>query len=131
MPFTSATRSIRNYRFQTAFPVERRTETIDEHGLSVVTTKTIQGMRGVITAGGDNALRRGADEQHMTKVLSVVTQFPLRGPAPGFQADVIQYRGDRFVVTQLDDYVAWGAGWVQATCESMDTVDKAPAKEGC
>jgi hypothetical protein len=128
MAFTNATRAIRNPRFRNPFVVERRAETVGDDGFVSTSTRKYP-TNGVITAGGGGDLERGQDEQHMPKVLSVVTQFRLQGPAPGFQPDIIEFRGSRFVIVQLDDETQWGSGWVQAICHSIKHVDVAPGSD--
>lgn len=125
MPFTSVTRAISNPRFQSAFTVERRSETVGNDGFAVLTPTPIAA-KGVICSASPSDLERLPDEQHMGRSHSIVTRFRLQGPSPGKQADVVIYRGNRFLVVSVDDYTEWGSGWVQAIVTSMNHIDTAP-----
>lgn len=119
------THVVRSPRLSQVFTVNRRAETVDNTGTVNIAVTQSQA-RGVISAGSKNDLEVGADQQSMTKSISVVTQFRLQGPSPGFQPDVITWRGDNFKVTRVEDYSSYGEGWVQAEAESYDWVDQPP-----
>jgi galactose-6-phosphate isomerase len=126
MPQLDVTDILLDPEFAERFTVLRRTEIVTSFGKSVVTSQELSAI-GVITAGPDDRLTREADYQAMTKSIVIVTKFPLRGPAPGFQADIILWHGDKFLISLLDDYSGYGPGFVQANADSIDTVDIAPA----
>lgn len=102
--------------------VLRRTQTIGINGRVAVAVKNIP-IDGIVTAGSGNNLQRLEDQQHMIKRITVHTMFRLRGPALGFQPDIVQWHGDNFVVTEIDDHSAYGAGFISATCASTDPLD--------
>ena len=106
------------------FTVNRRTETISSKGRSVTTPTVIENVVGVVCAAHGNDLKRLDDSQLMGRHISIVTKFRLIGPAPGFQADTIIWKGDTFVVQSLDPYPQYGEGFVQAIAGSMDMTDQ-------
>lgn len=113
-----------------SFSVVRRVETVNGYGESTVATNTISPVYGVVTAGDDNKNKRGADEQHADKSITVITAFRLQGPAQvggtGYQPDVVIWGGDSYIVNSVDDYSHYAAGFVQAKCSSIDSVDAPP-----
>lgn len=115
----------RSSRLAQPLTINRRQEVVDQHG-EVTTILTVYNSFGVVTAGPNNSLMMDAEQQHMPKSISVVTPFKLRGPAPGYQPDIITWQGDNFKITKIEDYTPYGEGWVQAEAESFDWVDKAP-----
>jgi hypothetical protein len=55
-----------------------------------------------------------------------VTKFRLQGPSLGFQPDTVIWRGNEFIVRAIDDYSAYGAGFVQALASSVEVLDRPP-----
>jgi len=110
--------------FTDAFNIKRRTETVGTDGRVLVGTTTTAS-RGVVTMAGPNDLARLDDAQRMWRVISVVTAANLRGAVNGYQPDVIQWRGDDFIVASIDNYPQFGRGFTQAICVGMDLVDAA------
>lgn len=124
MPGLDVTDAVSESSFQDSFTVERRAEGMSKGRAS--TSMTTFRPNGVVAPAGNNDLERLPDDQRMMKTLVVVTQFRLRGPAPGFQPDVIVWEGDRFVVAQVEDFSGYGQGFIKAICTSMDSVDQPP-----
>ena len=86
--------------FSDDFQVLRRAETIDALGRST-TAQVIASARGTIYPTGDNSLVRQDDYEAGKRTLTIVTPYRLQGPAPGFQPDLILYRGNQYVVSPL------------------------------
>lgn len=87
-----------------------------------------------VVNSGVSELMRAQDQQNMPNKVSVHTLFRLTGPAKDatnaqFQPDIIVWRGDFYVVTSLDDYSKYGAGFVRADCASIDSIDSPPGTE--
>lgn len=106
------------------FTVERRVETVGSNGRSTTSVTAFSGL-GVVTSAGPNDLARLDDSQRMGRVISIVTAANLRGAVNGYQPDVIQWRGNRFVIATIDNYPQFGSGFTQAICVGMDLVDAA------
>jgi hypothetical protein len=118
--------------FTDTFQVQRRLETVDINGRSTTRTSTSNTF-GVVTAASPNDLSRLPDADVYHRVLSVVTQFKLRGETAdgsgsNWKPDLIVWRGNSYIVKEVDLYPQFGAGFVQAICASEDLVDM-PATE--
>lgn len=109
--------------FTSAFSVERRTETISTKGRSQISTQVFTGVIGAVTATSPNDLARLEDYQITQRAITIVTKFRLQGEVTGKQPDVINWRGDRYVVKHIDYYPQFGNGFIQADCVSMDITD--------
>lgn len=107
------------------FNVRRRLETVDIHGRSIVAETVFPQVVGVVTAISPSDLDRREDYQAMSRSISVVCRFRLRGETEGNQPDVVVWRGDNFIVKHVDLYPQFGRGFIQAECSSMDRVDVA------
>jgi hypothetical protein len=107
------------------FSVIQRTETANSFGESTLTETQTDNVVGVVVPGS-GTLTREDDHQSLTKTISVVTTFRLQGPSPGFQADIVVWKGSRYLVTTLDDLTNYGAGHVEAECVSVNLVDPPP-----
>lgn len=127
-PWLDVTEVILSPEFMDAFTVIRRQETISNKGRSVVTLTPIS-VKGVITTPGPNALFREPEQQTMGHAILVVTKFRLRGPSKSggqsFQPDIVLFNGNHYVVTHLNEYSRYGAGFVEAQCEETDFIEQA------
>lgn len=113
-----------------SFTVIRRLETVSDFGRVVITETRIPAF-GQVTPTGDNSLVRAEAYQTQANTIKVITNFPLRGPAKDsagnqYQPDVVEWRGAPYVVRVLNDYSAFGVGFVEAECSSMALIDPAP-----
>ena len=125
MPLLDVTQIITDPDFADNFAVRRRTDVIDAHGRSVPTEQTFSPVIGVVTANSPSDLDRKEDYQTMSRSITVVTKFALRGETTNFQPDVIVWRGSNFLVKHVDLYPHFGAGFFQAECSSMSKTDGA------
>lgn len=108
------------------FLVLRRAQGVSGYGRAQISTAATFPTFGVVVASSPDNLDRGTDHQEMMKTIGITTQFRLRGPAPGYQPDLIQYRGVTYVVTSVGDYSAFLDGFVVATAQSINSVDVPP-----
>ena len=109
--------------FADKFNVRRRSETVDTHGRSTVAEQLFSQVVGVVTAISPSDLDRREDYQAMTRSISIVCQFRLRGETDGGQPDIVVWRGNNYIVKHIDPYPQFGRGFIQAECSSMDRVD--------
>jgi galactose-6-phosphate isomerase len=98
--------------------VERITETVDVHGRTHQTTVTDE-FEGVVTATSPDDLIRVPEAEYMNKTITIFTQYRLRGPGEGYDADVVQWHGSRFIVRAVDDFSGYGEGFVSAVCMAL------------
>ncbi|TWA71915.1 hypothetical protein FBZ84_101181 [Azospirillum baldaniorum] len=126
--------TLSTYIAGTEFAVIRRQEAVGGDGFSTVTPETIGPVYGSISPTGDNSLVRQQDFQTGAKTIKVITAFRLRGPSKeagaSYQPDLILWGGDHYVVRDLKDWTAFGAGFVEADCSSTDFIDSPPQEAG-
>ena len=107
----------------TSFVVVRRRSVTDTDGFENHLRQRVSAI-GSVYPTGDNSLVRSADEQLQSKTLTVVTQFPLRGASSldgaEWQPDLVYWRGDYFLVQNVEDFTQFGSGMVVAECTSFD-----------
>src|SRR5215831_6705851 len=94
--------------FSDTFQVIRRPETIDYHGRVDIIEAPPVAVLGTIYPTGDNSLVRQSDFERGSETYTCVTPFRLRQAGPGHQPDMILYRGDVFIVTEVEDYSQYG-----------------------
>lgn len=111
--------------FADDFPVKRRAESVGQNGRSELQVRDMKGV-GVICAASPSDLERLPEDQRMRRTISIVTQFRLQGPSPGYQADLVGWQGDFFVIVDIQPYTNYGAGFVQALASSMSSQDAPP-----
>lgn len=105
------------------FVVKRRPTGTNSHGRVETQPEIIPRVLGVVTVASPTDLERLDDNQRMGRNLSVVTKFRLRGPAQGFQPDIVLWYGNDYVVKDVQPYPQYGAGFIQAIVGSMDSMD--------
>jgi hypothetical protein len=110
---------LQNALTSSAFKIVRRQETVSTlTGRPIVTTTTINAA-GVVTQDG-NGLDRMADYDAGKRTIMVVTKAKIFWNVKGYKPDVVMWDGTAYVVRGLDNYSAYGAGFVQAMCSSID-----------
>ncbi len=105
------------------FVYYRQAESIDGNGRTVITPSAAINAIGVVTAASSNDLSRLEDYQMATRYMSIVTQAHLQMNAPGYQPDLIVWRGDNYIVKSCEPYPQFGPGFFQAIVASIDLVD--------
>jgi galactose-6-phosphate isomerase len=115
--------------------VVRREQEVNEQGEGVETDTTIQNVVASVTPTGDNSLVREEAFSAQAQAIRVITAFRLRGqtkdPSTGqsFLPDIVLWHRDSYVVRTVNDYTPYGAGFIEAECESID-YQQAPARWG-
>lgn len=110
------------------FNVNRRAESIDDNGRTVIATTVISAV-GAVYPTPPNDLVRTTDAGYANKSITVVTSFDLRMTSTGFQPDQVEWpvgSGDLYVVRMLNDYSRYGTGFVEAQCEAVGAQQMAP-----
>lgn len=113
------------------FTVIRRTETVNGFGETTISTATLTGV-GSVQATGDQSLARMEAFETQNDSIRVITPFRLRGAGKDnsgaiFQPDIVLYQGTHFIVRSINDYTAFGSGFVDAECIGIDFVDTVAA----
>lgn len=133
MPFLDVSSVLLDPQFADTYSVTRREQTVGNDGLVATSNTTVNNIVGVFTMASPNDLERLDDHQRMGRVMSLITQYRLRGPSltgsKQWQPDIITFLGDTFVVSTVEPYTRYGAGFVQAIITSIDAIDPAPGAE--
>jgi galactose-6-phosphate isomerase len=111
--------------FADMFQVLRRPETISQTGRSVTSQVTATAY-GTIVPTGDNSLVRQTDYELGRKTLTIYTTYRLQQAAPGYQPDLVLYRGNQYVVSSVEDFSAFGEGFIVAEVSSIIAIDTPP-----
>lgn len=118
----------------TGFTVIRRAETVGNNGRSTlvettITTDPVTGypIVGIINHAGSAEIIRRDDGTMMSRMIGIITSFRLRGPAPGFQPDIVLLEGTRYTISEVLPYTRYGSGFVEAVATSMNATDAPPA----
>lgn len=119
MPLLDVTEVLLDPDFMdTSLICRRNTQTIDNDGFTHNDSVTLP-FAGVVTVDRSLEARRMEAGQNIAGAILIVTQFRLTQGQPGVDADVVTYNGRDYRVTFVDQYVRYGAGFVQAHCELL------------
>lgn len=116
--------------FMDSFQVIRRNQAVNNYGRAQNTPQFTANAVGVVTPASAKQLERLPDMQYIGKALSIVTTYPIQGPTPGVDPDLIVWNGDNFVVQLLDDASNYGPGFVTVVCTSIDSTELPPQAPG-
>lgn len=125
MALLDVTEILLDAEFVDTFDVRRRQQIIDDHGRVVSNEVLFSDVVGVVTAISPSDLERKDDYDAMSRSISIVCKFHLRGETTGHQPDIVAWRGNNFLVKHVDPYPQFGAGFFQIECSSMDKTDGA------
>jgi hypothetical protein len=111
------------------FTVLRRLETVGEDGRVVLATQKLR-MIGHISPTAPNSLVRETAYQMQRSSITVITTYPLMGPARDngsrWQPDVVLWHTSFYVVAEVNDWSNWGRGFIEAHCTSMQSIESEP-----
>lgn len=106
--------------FADPFDLVRRTSTPNDFGENVL-TETPTSCVGSVQPGGGLARRLFPDvarPQDWVKIYAPVRMASASPTDPQAYADVVVFRGVRYVVKDVDDWMHFGAGYCRALCLS-------------
>ena len=113
--------------------VVRRAENVGSNGYDAPISTTYANVVATVIPGG-KSLKRDDAAQHAPAEIDVIMPIQqvnvaggslrLQGVAEGFQPDLVVWKGDSYVVRDVNDYTRLGMGWVEARCESYDSEDQ-------
>lgn len=132
MPRLNVNVAVNSLYLTDSFVVLRRLENVGSNGRSGLTTVAFGNVPGVVYPDGDNVLRRETDNQRSLQTITVVTRFMLRGASldgsgQNYQPDIVQWRGNSYVVENIEPYASYGAGFIEAACCMLDFAVLPPA----
>ncbi|MEE3504837.1 hypothetical protein QN399_00920 [Pseudomonas sp. 10C3] len=94
----------------------RTTETVGDNGRP--TTTTVRSVfAGVITSDSGDILERLAGGERKKGSITIHTIFQLTSGFDNVTADTVTWRGNEYVVSNVNDYAHFGRGFVSATCD--------------
>lgn len=100
----------------TGLVCERIAQTVNDDGMGVNTT-TLMPFAAVVTNDAGDILERIAVGERIKGNITIHTKFRLQDGADGLTADIVQWRGRRFTVTNVSDWSHFGRGFVAASCD--------------
>jgi|SRR5208337_833116 len=108
----------------TKFQVVRRIETISPFGEAILEMTTYNAI-GQVSPTSRNSLVREQAFSTQEKAIRVITNFKLTGASKDelsqtYQPDLIFWKNGYYIVSELEDYSQYGAGFVSADCASYD-----------
>lgn len=109
--------------FTDNYIIHRSVETISSNGRPVSTITGLPSF-GVVCMASAGDLKRYPELQMLERVLSIVTKTRLQSAVSGAQPDIIQWRGDNYVVKAIDPYPQYGQGFYQVIAASIDLMDQ-------
>jgi hypothetical protein len=95
--------------------VTRNAQTVGDDGNTVITSASTP-FYGVVTSLSGSVLHRVAEGEHISDTITIHTQFKLIDGQSGYDADIVNWQGLQWTVTNVNDYSTWGVGFVSATC---------------
>ena len=101
----------------------QRTEVINEFGEVEVKSSRSTIMAVITSPAQPGLMRTFADMQTYGDVIQVTTFSPLNSATTTGQPDQIIYKGQTFVVSITNDYLAFG--YMRAICKLVDLQEKA------
>jgi hypothetical protein len=112
------------------FVVIRRTQYIDDHGRTQIVPQNITAY-GAVYPSSPNDLERLPEGETITKAITIITHFRIRGPSRNSrgiqsQPDHINWHSTEFVVRDVNDYSGFGRGFVSVIAMSIQPVGPAP-----
>jgi hypothetical protein len=96
--------------------VTRSPQSIDADGFAVDNSSK-EPFSGIVTVDRSLEAQRRMSGQVITGAILIVTQHRLTAGQTGIDADIVTYQNRDYIVTSVDPYTAYGAGFVQAHCE--------------
>lgn len=115
--------------FQDTFTVTVNSGVIGAGGLDVETPSVPTQVCGIVVPGKSN-LRRGDDGSRVTAYIEIFTAYPLSAgyktnDATYRDADTIVWHSREFTVISVEDYSAFGPGFIKAGCDLLPLVPTA------
>jgi hypothetical protein len=133
MPLINQSVALTNPMSMDQFAVVRRQQVVGNNGRATFNTTNVPNLSGVVYPSTKNDLERFPNFQVAGKTITVITRYALRSESEAsgtdFAPDIVQWHGDNFLVKELEDWSAYGPGFVLAICSSTDLKDVPPTTE--
>lgn len=118
MPFLDVSDVLFDPDFCDAIELHRMTQSVSTNTGEATNTEAISTFYGVVTSDRGDVLRRMAAGEHIEGSIVIHSQTPLRdGGGLYASADEVVWANRRYVVTNVNDYSRFGAGFTAAICD--------------
>ncbi len=94
--------------------VFRRNTAIGSNGRQTITEIRTDNVNAIVQPASGDVVAKLPEGARIDGAMSVWTRYTLRAMATGVQPDEIEWRGRRYVVSTLNDFDNWGAGYTNA-----------------
>lgn len=101
----------------------RSVATVTATGRGTVTPGTPVPLRASVQPAPGKSRRSSPDASRVEQVIEVYTTTQLYAVTQGYAADVVLFRGQSYLVTDVENYDGWGQGYCVARCELMTFVE--------
>jgi len=120
MPSLNVTRVLFSREFRDRTLVRRRNvQTVDTHGRASNTPMDSPPFVGVVTNDQGDIMKRFPEGEYVTGSIMVHSKFPLTAGKDGIDADLVQWKGDWYTVTNISDWTTYGPGFTAALCTPL------------
>lgn len=104
--------------FADALVCERSVTTTGADGFATRQATTLPFI-GVVTSSGGDLLDRLAEGRQRHGSITIHTRTALYAGKDSTDADIVTYAGQRYTVTNVNDYSRYGRGFYAAECELL------------
>jgi hypothetical protein len=119
MPSLNVTRVLFSREFVDRTLVRRRnTQTVGDDGIATNATVDTP-LAGVVTNDAGDILKRFPESSYVVGSIMVHSKLPLTAGKASNDADLLQWKGDWYTVTDLADWTTYGAGFTCALCAPL------------
>lgn len=109
--------------FASTFDVFRAVESVSDKGrasATAISDPLDKGVRGVVVPAGSLELQRLADGERNRGAINIWTRYRLSDGKGAEEAHIVVWSNNHYVVVAVDDYTAFGSGFVKATADLYD-----------
>lgn len=125
MPTMDMSEVLSEPMFQDSFQVTVVIGTVNQQGMETDALDPEPDDATGIVIPGRTSLNRAADGSRLTAFIDIFTQYRL---SPGTKtndtthkdADIVLWHGRQYTVMSVEDYTAFGAGWVKASADLIE-----------
>lgn len=119
MPSLNVTRVLFSREFVDRTLVRRRnTQTVSDFGIASNAAVDTP-FAGVVTNDAGDILKRFPESSYVVGSIMVHSKLPLSAGVAGQDADLVQWQGNLYTVTDLASWTTYGAGFTCALCTPL------------
>lgn len=111
--------------FCDTFTVTRDVETVGTNGRATIATTVFPSVVGVVTAGQGSMLKQFPELTRVEGAVMIHTTFELRAETAASKADRIEWRGNDYRVTMVNNWMNFGRGFTTAVANLIDLQEAA------